>query len=31
MQKELIILDADKAWARERIAELDAEIQAELA
>lgn len=28
MQKELIILDEDKAWARQRIAELDAEIQA---
>lgn len=28
MQKELLILDEDKAWARQRIAELDAEIQA---
>ena len=28
MQKELLILDEDKAWARRRIAELDAEIQA---
>lgn len=28
MQKELLILDEDKAWARQRISELDAEIQA---
>lgn len=28
MQKDLIILDEDKAWARRRITELDAEIQA---
>lgn len=28
MQKDLIILDEDKNWARRRIAELDAEIQA---
>lgn len=28
MQKELVILDEDKAWARARIATLDAEIQA---
>ena len=28
MQKELLILDEDKVWARRRIAELDTEIQA---